>query len=91
MEAGESGVEAGESGVEAGESGVEAGESGVEAGESGVEAGKFGWKLPPHWMEPSMVKTSVVAITGASQSTIIAIILVLKQYDSHHHYGSPLK
>ena len=34
---------------------------------------------------------SVVAITGVSQSTTIAIILVSKHYDYHYHYGSPLK
>ena len=32
-----------------------------------------------------------MAITGVSQSTIIAIILVLKQCDYHSHYRSPLK
>ena len=37
------------------------------------------------------ILSSVVAITGVSQSTTIAIILVLKQYDCHYHCRSPLK
>ena len=35
--------------------------------------------------------TSVVAITGVSQSTTIAIISVSKHYNYHYHYRSPLK
>ena len=34
---------------------------------------------------------SVVAITGVSQSTTIAIISVSKHYNYHCHYRSPLK